>query len=247
MPSSSKATSPAEAAMTRTVLSGGSLSVDEAADRRLGDQCRVERALAELARAGGDRPRPPGAWRGRVARRRSSCASDANRRSSASVRALASRVAASAASVARCFAAAAFASARRRWTTAMPRPRRRRPRAPRARRPPLPPRRGLCGPDAASAQEGRLDRCQVLRVAARPLGRRLRGGRRGRARLHSRPCAPQAVAAPVRWRWTRRPSRSSSTQDRSRGHWRMSASCATSTVGSRVTGSTSNVSSRAAP
>ena len=63
----------------------------------------------------------------------------------------------------------------------------------------------------------------------------------------SRPAPSQLRAASVRWRWTRRPSRSSSSQPRSRGHWRISASWATSTVGSRLAGSRSKLSSRAAP
>ena len=61
----------------------------------------------------------------------------------------------------------------------------------------------------------------------------------------SRPAPSQLRAASVRWRWTRRPSRSASSQPRSRGHWRIRASWATSTVGSRLAGSRSKLSSRA--
>ena len=50
----------------------------------------------------------------------------------------------------------------------------------------------------------------------------------------SRPAPSQLRAASVRWRCSRSPSRSSSSQPRSRGHWRIRASWATSTVGSRL-------------
>ena len=84
--------------------------------------------------------------------------------------------------------------------------------------------------------------------SVRPASVRLGGPtRRGTARRGRGPGPPSRRAASVRCGGGRRPVAVVVQPARSRGHSRISASWATSTVGSRVTGSRSNASSRAAP
>ena len=63
----------------------------------------------------------------------------------------------------------------------------------------------------------------------------------------SRPASCHSATASTSRRWRRRSSRRSSIHPRSRSHWDRIASCATSTVGVRVSGSRSKVSSRCSP
>ena len=122
-----------------------------------------------------------------------------------------------------------------------------------------------CGPapPARTARHPR-GRCSRRRTRARARstprdGRRgpaIRARRRGAGPRYSSfgscPSAAQSRAAWVRCRWSRRPSRSSSSHDRSRGHSRMSASWATwtvvpSTVTSRAWARRSSTTSVSAP